>query len=110
MILGLFVTWKWIPGQEHGPDGKVKTLEQWEVGRKTPNGFAQTRLAKVTGTIWKVLARVAEAIYLFLDKMAGGDEKELREQARRNEQEMQEVGGETNGTVGQGINGEGRPK
>lgn len=110
MLLGLFVTWKWIPGQEHGPDGKVKTLEQWEVGRNTPNGFAQTKLARVTRKIWKVLAHVVEAIYLFLDKLAGGDEKEIREEARRNERELREVGGGINGGVVPDMNGDGRPK
>ncbi|KAH6666839.1 major facilitator superfamily domain-containing protein [Halenospora varia] len=47
MLLGLWMTWKWIPGQERGTDGEIKTLEEWAKGRSTPNKFAQTRLAKI---------------------------------------------------------------
>lgn len=82
MLLGLWATWKWIPGQDHGPDGKVKTLEQWEVGRSTPNGFSQTRLARVVEKCWKSIAKVMDRIYLALDSLAGGDEKERRQQER----------------------------
>lgn len=110
MLLGLLVTWKWIPGQEHGPDGTIKTLEQWEVGRNTPNGFAQTKFARATRKIWKILAHVVEAIYLYLDKLAGGDGKELREEARRNQTEMSEVGREVNGEDVRDMNGDNRPK
>ncbi|CAG8978486.1 hypothetical protein HYALB_00005061 [Hymenoscyphus albidus] len=101
MLLGLFVTWKWIPGQEHGPDGKVKTLEQWEVGRTTPNGFSQTKTARAVRRVWKVAAGVIELVYLFLDKLAGGDEKEVRELARKREVEMRDFGEGVNG-IGNG--------
>ena len=91
MLLGLIITWKWIPGQEHGQDGNIKTLEEWEVGRPTPNGFAQTRMAKLVERAWKFLARVADRLYLFADRLAGGDVKEMREQAKRDEEEMREM-------------------
>jgi len=94
MLLGLIITIAWIPGQEHGPDGKVKTLEEWEAGRETPNKFAQTPMAKVVERIWKVVVRVADKLYLFLDGLAGGEEKERREHEREAavmEQEMAEV-------------------
>ena len=72
MLLGLLATVKWIPGQEHGPDGKVKTLEQWEVGRETPNRFAQTRVAKIVEWIWKRTVKAADRVYLALNGLVGG--------------------------------------
>lgn len=93
MLLGLWMTWKWIPGQERGTDGEIKTLEEWAKGRSTPNKFAQTRLAKIVEVTWKFIAHVAEESYLVLDKLVGGDERERREQARREEEEMHAVGG-----------------
>jgi PHS family inorganic phosphate transporter-like MFS transporter len=83
MLAGLVVTWKWIPGQERGPEGKNKTLEEWEVGRNTPNGFAQTWLSRIVERIWKVVAKIGDFIYLLLDKLAGGDEVEMLELAKR---------------------------
>lgn len=94
MLVGLFVTFKWIPGQEHGLEGKVKTLEELEVGRETPNNFATTRIAKVVEKIWKFLAKVTDSLYMALDRLAGGDEKERREQEKQRlqmEEEMQEM-------------------
>ncbi|KAH8649683.1 major facilitator superfamily domain-containing protein [Tricladium varicosporioides] len=106
MLLGLWMTWKWIPGQERGPDGEIKTLEEWAGGRETPNKFAQTRLAKVVEVTWKFIAHIAEESYLGLDKLVGGDERERREQAKRDEEEMQAVGG---GILGNEIVGEPAP-
>jgi PHS family inorganic phosphate transporter-like MFS transporter len=91
MLAGLIVTWQWIPGQERGPEGKNKTLEEWEVGRITPNGFAQTRLSRIVERIWKIVARIGDSIYLLLDRLAGGEVAEMREQAKREEQEMTDV-------------------
>jgi hypothetical protein len=81
MLCGLATTIWWIPGAEHGPDGKVKTLEEWEVGRAI-NSFSRTWLAKIIAVIWKWIAKVWDAIYLWLDKMSGGDEAERRLQER----------------------------
>ncbi|KAF4624945.1 hypothetical protein G7Y89_g13223 [Cudoniella acicularis] len=117
MLLGLWATWKWIPGQERGPDGEIKTLEDWAAGRETPNRFAQTRSAKFVEVIWKFIARIADKFYLGLDGLAGGDERERREQAKREEEEeMREVvavagggggvfGGEIVGEPGVVVNG-----
>lgn len=94
MLVGLYATVKWIPGNEHGPAGNVKTLEEWEVGRATPNKFATTRLAKAVEMVWKVLARSADRAYLVLDSFAGGDEREKREQEKqrvRMDEEMKEM-------------------
>jgi hypothetical protein len=67
MLLGLFITIIWIPGSEHNADGKVKTLEQWAVGRKTPNRFAATHLALFI-----------QKIYHILVGPAGDDERDQR--------------------------------
>lgn len=82
MLLGLITTIRWIPAQEHGPDGTVKTLEQWEVGRPTPNGFSNTWTARTVEIVWKWLARLSMRLYLFVDGLAGGDARERRDMAR----------------------------
>ncbi|KAK0102539.1 Inorganic phosphate transporter pho84 [Cadophora gregata] len=82
MLLGLITTIRWIPGQEHGPDGTVKTLEQWEVGRPTPNGFSNTWTARTVEVAWKFLTTISMRLYLFVDGLAGGDARERREMAR----------------------------
>lgn len=93
MLLGLITTVLWIPPQEYSADGKVKTLEQWEIGRETPNKFAQAPLAKVFERVWKACAKLADRVYMFVDWLAGGEEKERREQERQGsvmDQEMAE--------------------
>ncbi|KAH7364642.1 major facilitator superfamily domain-containing protein [Rhexocercosporidium sp. MPI-PUGE-AT-0058] len=101
MLLGLITTIRWIPGQEHGPDGGVKTLEQWEVGRQTPNGFSNTWSARTFEVLWKMLARMSMGVYLFVDGLAGGDARERRdmerlerdnEEERERMRELDEVG------------------
>lgn len=82
MLLGLITTIRWIPAQEHGPDGTVKTLEQWEVGRPTPNGFSNTWTARTVEIVWKWLASLSMRLYLFVDGLAGGDARERRDMAR----------------------------
>ncbi|KAH6690218.1 major facilitator superfamily domain-containing protein [Leptodontidium sp. MPI-SDFR-AT-0119] len=94
MLLGLITTIRWIPGQEHGPDGSVKTLEQWEVGRETPNGFSTTWTARRFEVFWKFLARLSMGVYLFVDDLAGGDARERREMERldrENEEERERM-------------------
>ena len=81
MLGGLATTIWWIPGAEHGPDRKVKTLEEWEVGR-TINSFSQTWLAKIIAFIWRRIAKTWDGIYLWLDKVSGGDEAERRLELR----------------------------
>jgi PHS family inorganic phosphate transporter-like MFS transporter len=90
MLLGLLTTIAYIPADEHGPNGKVKTLEQWEIGRETPNGFAQTRLARVVEWCWRLLAKGWARVYLVVDHLAGGDERERRE-ANKEEQRRRET-------------------
>lgn len=94
MLLGFITTIFWIPGAEHGPTGQVKTLEEWEVGRATPNGFAQTKIARMVEWCWKLIARVWDKVYLFVDHLAGGDERERREARKQGQldQEMNELG------------------
>lgn len=97
MLLGLLTT-LWLPANEHGVGGGTKTLEEWAVGRVTPNGFAQTKVAKMVKRCWKVVARAWEKVYLGIDRLAGGDEGErrgakmevVRERARQ-EQEMRDL-------------------
>ncbi|XMA19389.1 hypothetical protein WAI453_012180 [Rhynchosporium graminicola] len=110
MLLGLITTIYWISGAEHGPDGTVKTLEQWEVGRPTPNGFSTTRSARTFEVFWKSLARLWMGIYLFIDGFAGGDarerrdmkteEKENREEAERMRELDEVVEEDSNGGAG----------
>jgi MFS transporter, PHS family, inorganic phosphate transporter len=104
MLLGLLTTVKWLPGQEHSPDGKVKTLEQWEVGREIPNRFAQTRAAKIVEWTWKLVVRVADSVYLALDGLVGGEEKEKRELDRQGA-EMEERDRGRGGIVDREMNG-----
>jgi MFS transporter, PHS family, inorganic phosphate transporter len=81
MLLGLITTIFWIPGDEHTPDGTVKTLEQWEVGRG-PNGFAKTRLARIVAVVYHWLVKFWDVIYMFLDSISGKEEAQRREWAR----------------------------
>jgi hypothetical protein len=85
-MLGCLATtiW-WIPGTEHGPDGKVKTLEEWEVGRAI-NSFSQSWLAKIVALIWRRIAKTWGRIYLWLVKVSGGDEVERRLELREAEE------------------------
>lgn len=94
MLLGLVTTIYWIPGEEHGPDGTVKTLEQWQVGRQIPNGFANTWSARTFEVLWNSFARLSMGSYLFLDGLVGGDARERREMAmleRENEEERERM-------------------
>ncbi|RDW82504.1 MFS general substrate transporter-58 [Coleophoma cylindrospora] len=78
MLCGLLMTIFWIPRAEHGPDGAVKTLEEWELGREK-NGFAETRAARIFFRLYKGIAGKLDALYLWLDKMIGGDEAAQRQ-------------------------------
>ncbi|CZT47243.1 related to high-affinity phosphate permease, phosphate-repressible [Rhynchosporium secalis] len=91
MLLGLITTIYWISGAEHGPDGTVKTLEQWEVGRPTPNGFSTTRSARTFEVFWESLARLWMGIYLFIDGFAGGDARERRDMKREEKENREEA-------------------
>lgn len=33
MLCGLLITIRWVPGVEYGYEGKIKSLEEWAVGR-----------------------------------------------------------------------------
>lgn len=91
MLLGLITTIYWIPRQEHGPDGTVKTLEQWEVGRETPNGFANTFLARMVEVTWKFLARIIIEVGLTVDAWVGGDARDRRDLARQERENEEEA-------------------
>jgi PHS family inorganic phosphate transporter-like MFS transporter len=93
MILGLVTTVSWIPSAERGPTGEIKNLEELEVGRETPNGFAQTKIARIVERCWRLVARVWDKAYLAVDSFAGGDEKERRaaKKEEQREREMNEI-------------------
>ncbi len=81
MLFGLFITIFWVPGNEHVPDGSVKTLEQWEVGRG-PNGFSKMWLARIVAAVYHWLVKVWDVIYMFLDSISGKEEAQRRELAQ----------------------------
>lgn len=76
MLCGLVITIYWLPGQEH-QNGKVKSLEEWEVGRES-NTFAKTRFARTVAAMYRRVAKTLDNVYLWLDKISGGDEAERR--------------------------------
>ncbi|CZR50448.1 related to high-affinity phosphate permease, phosphate-repressible [Phialocephala subalpina] len=78
MLLGLYTTIVWIPGQEHSPTGSAKTLEQWAKGRSPEKDYSDTRWGKVIERIWKWCGRVGDRVFMFLDGLSGGEEAERR--------------------------------
>lgn len=94
MLCGLLVTTFWIPRAEYGPDGAVKALEEWGLGREK-NGFAETKLARLFSQMYKQIANMLNILYLWLDKVTGGDEAEkrqiMKEQARVQESDHAEA-------------------
>jgi hypothetical protein len=102
MLCGLIITIFWIPAGELGPDGKVKTLEEWEVGREC-NTFATTRFARVIASVYHRVAKIWDNIYMWLDKISGGDEAERRMEEHE-EEEMEEMG-ESNRERGERVEG-----
>lgn len=90
MLCGLVITWLWIPSNEHAPDGEVKTLEQWEVGRGD-NGFSNTWLARIVAAVYRWLVRNWKVIYKFLSSISGDEaDRQKLEAARAAEQEDDE--------------------
>ena len=51
MLCGLLITVFWLPRMEHNADGKVKSLEEWQVGREA-NGFSKEWSAKVIANLY----------------------------------------------------------
>jgi hypothetical protein len=90
MLCGLLITIFWIPGKERGPQGDPKTLEEWEVGRDS-NIFAQTKSARAVAGVYHRVAKTWDKVYLWLDKISGGDEKERRAAEMEQEEEMEEM-------------------
>jgi hypothetical protein len=90
MLCGLFITFYWLPRIEQGTDGAVKSLEEWEVGRDE-NGFSKTWLAKRVEPIYHWVAETCDKVYLWLDRISGGDEAERRAEAEQNGEEMGEI-------------------
>jgi len=81
MLFGFVMSIYWLPGDEHGSDGDVKTLEEWQVGRGV-NTFSQTWLARVVATRYRWCAGVGDRVLLWLNKISGGDEAERRKMMR----------------------------
>lgn len=83
MLIGLYITVIWIPSQEHSPNtGAVKTLEQWQKGRFPEKDYSDTKWGKVVVKIWKFFAWLGDGVYLVLDGLSGGDEKERRKNGK----------------------------
>lgn len=76
MLCGLVITICWLPGQEC-QNGTVKSLEEWEVGRESRT-FARTGFAQAIAAAYHRAAKTWDKIYLWLDKISGGDEAERR--------------------------------
>ncbi|PMD31235.1 MFS general substrate transporter [Hyaloscypha variabilis F] len=89
MLLGLLTTLRLLPASETNPDTTPKTLEQWALGRPIPNTFATHPVSLFIARIYHALVDFLERIYLVLDSMIGGDEKERREEAKRRKEEME---------------------
>lgn len=80
MLLGLYTTIRCIPSQEHSPpsSSSPKTLEQWQKGRFPEKDYSSTRWGKIVVKIWKLFSRAGDKVWLVLDGLSGGDEKERR--------------------------------
>lgn len=89
MLCGLFITVFWLPAQERNNRGEVKSLEEWEVGRGS-NTFSKTKFALAVASVYHSIAKTWDNVYLWLDKISGGDEAERRLELRE-EEEMDEM-------------------
>jgi len=69
MLCGLMVTIFWLPRMERNIDGKVKSLEEWQVGRDA-NGFSNSHMAKFVAGVYHRVAKVWK-------KMGGREDEEL---------------------------------
>jgi hypothetical protein len=78
MLCGLFMVIWWIPAENHGPDGEVKTLKEWQV-RRGENNFSTTWLAMRVAAVYKWLVKAWDVIYLWLDSINGEEEAQRRE-------------------------------
>jgi hypothetical protein len=100
MLLGLVVTVLWIDQPERRPDGELKTLEDWQVGRPTPNNFAESTVARFVEGAWKWAVRVVQALDVWLTGEEGetddGEEEEPQPQVTPPETQLVE---RQNGTV-----------
>jgi hypothetical protein len=91
MLLGLLTTILYIPRNESSQliVGQVKTLEEWAIGRATPNRFAEHRLSKILESGWRICATIGRWMFGLADRMSR-DEQEHAE--RQPEREMGEFG------------------
>jgi PHS family inorganic phosphate transporter-like MFS transporter len=89
MLLGLLTTIRMLPSSETNPDTTVKTLEQWAFGRPIPNTFATHPLSLFIAKNYYFLVRISLSIYLAIDTIFGGDEKERREELKKQKEETE---------------------
>ena len=89
MLLGLLTTIRMLPSSETNPDTTFKTLEQWAIGRPTPNNFATHPLSLSIARVYHLLVALLSRIYLLLDHLLGGDERERREEVRKQKEETE---------------------
>lgn len=81
MLIGLYTTIVWIPGQEHSPTtNSVKTLEQWQIGRMPEKDYSDTQWGKVIVKVYKWTVGVGDAVFMFFDGLSGGEERERRKE------------------------------
>jgi len=82
MLLGLITTVLYIPGNESSTItiGEVKTLEEWAVGRSTPNRFAEHRLSKIVEWGWKRCAAAGNWLFNVADKVSSDEIEEVERQ------------------------------
>jgi|SRR5580700_73062 hypothetical protein len=83
MLVGFFTTFYWLPRNEYTFDpqtriNKVKTLEQWEVGRDSGT-FSATRLARFIAAVYHHFAKVWDVVYMWLDGISGGEVAQRRQ-------------------------------
>jgi MFS transporter, PHS family, inorganic phosphate transporter len=90
MLLGLLTTIRMLPSSEsNAATSAPKTLEQWALGRPVPNTFATAPLSLFIARNYHFIVRIVDRIYLTIDGLMGGDEKERREDAKRPEVEAE---------------------
>jgi hypothetical protein len=101
MLLGLVVTVRWIDLPERLPNGDLKTLEDWQVGRPKPNNFAESTVAQFVEGVWKWAVGVVQALDAWLSgeegEAEGGEDAEPQPQVSSPQTQMVERG---NGAVG----------
>jgi len=89
MLLGLLTTIRKLPPSETNADTTLKTLEQWALGRPTPNNFATHPFSLFIARAYHLFVAVLSRIYLLLDHVLGGDERERREELGKQKEETE---------------------